>query len=106
MRRARCNGWRRSLLDELGATEHDARLRTAEQLVAAEADEIRSLFERGAGCRLVAEIDQRPGAEVVEQRQLMRVRYVGELAQRRTLGEPDEPEVRLMHAQQEGGLGA
>ena len=88
-------------LDQVGAAEDDTGLRAAEQLVAAEADEVGALLERGARGRLVAEVDERAGAEIVEQRQLVPARDRGELAQRRALGEPDEAEVGLVHAQEQ-----
>ena len=53
-------------LDEVGAADDDARLRAAEQLVAAEADEVGARCERRARGRLVGEVEERAGAEVVE----------------------------------------
>ena len=59
-------------VDEVGATDDDPGLRTAEQLVAAEADEVGAVGERAARGRLVADVDEDAGAEVVEQRQAAR----------------------------------
>ena len=55
-------------LDQVGAPDHDPGLRPAEQLVAAEADEVGAGGERVARRRLVGDLDERTGAEVVEQR--------------------------------------
>ena len=87
-------------LDEVGASDDDAGLRAAEQLVAAEAHEVGAVVQRHAGSRLVAEVDERAGAEVVEQRQLVTARNGGERLQPGLLGEPDDAEVRLVHAQE------
>ena len=93
------------LLDQVGAPDDDPRLRAAEQLVAAEADEVGAGGERTARGRLVRELEQRAGAEVVEQRQAVPLRHRRELGDRRLLGEADDAEVRLVHAQEERGLG-
>ena len=58
MRSARCSGWRRSRSIEVGAADDDARLRAAEQLVAAEADEVGAGRERSARGRLVGEVER------------------------------------------------
>ena len=92
-------------LDEVGAADDDPGLRAAEQLVAAEADEVGAGGERAARGRLVADVDERAGAEVVEQRQAVRACDGGELLQRRALGEADDAEVRLVHAQEQRGVG-
>ena len=57
------------LLDQVCASDDDAGLRAAEQLVAAEADEVGAVGERAARGRFVGEVEQRARAEVVEQRQ-------------------------------------
>ncbi len=56
--------------------------------------------------RLVADGDERARAEVVDERKLVRVGDGGELGQPRALGEPDDAEVRLVHAKKHGGVGA
>ena len=63
-------------LDELGASDDDAGLRAAEQLVAGEADEVGAGREARASRRLVARQStrQRAGAEVVDERQLVALR--------------------------------
>ena len=92
-------------LDEVRAPEDDPRLRAAEQLVAREADEVGAARERVARRRLVPEVEQRAGAEVVDEGEPVARGDRCELAQLRPLLEPDEPEVRLVHAQQQRGLG-
>ena len=101
MRSARWSGWRRSRSTRSARPDDDPRLRAAEQLVAAEADEIGACGERRARGRLVRQIEQRAGAEVVEQRQRARARDAGEIFERRLLGEADDAEVRLMDAEQQ-----
>ena len=67
------------LLDELGSADDDPRLRPAEELVAREADEIRSRPQALGGRRLVADRRERAGSEVVHERQARTLRDVGEL---------------------------
>ena len=57
------------LLDEIGAPDHDPRLRPAEQLVAREAHEVGAGRQARASRRLVPDVDERAGAEVVDERQ-------------------------------------
>ena len=92
-------------LDELGATDHDARLRAAEQLVAGEADEVGARGQALARGGLALEVDEDAGAEVVHERQSVPPGDRCQLGHRRLLGEADDAEVRLVHAQQHGGLG-
>src|SRR6266545_3887456 len=92
-------------LDELGAPDDDPRLRPAEQLVAGEADEVgagRNARPRG---RLVPQVDERSGPEVVHEWEFVALSHLRELRQGRLLREADDAEVRLMDAQEEGGLG-
>ena len=85
-------------LDEIGPPDDDPRLRAAEQLVAGERDEIRSGRE-ACTCRgLVADVHERTGAEIVDERQLVTTRDVRELLQRRLLREADDAEVGLVNA--------
>ena len=56
-------------LDEVGPADDDPRLRAAEQLVAAEADEVGARRERLLRGRLVAEVEERARAEIVDERQ-------------------------------------
>ena len=56
-------------LDEVGAAGDDPGLRPAEQLVAGEADEVGARRERGGRRRLALDVDERAGAEVVDERQ-------------------------------------
>ena len=92
------------LLDEVGATRDDSRLRPAEQLVAAEADEVGACRERLARRRLVGERAEHARAEIVDERQRMPARDGRELLDARLLGEADDAEVRLVHAEQNRGL--
>src|SRR5918995_4094973 len=92
------------LLDQVGAPGDDPGLRSAKQLVAGEADEIGAGRERGCGRRLAFDVDERAGAEVVEERQPVPLRDRRQLLQARLLREADDPEVRLVNAEQEGGL--
>ena len=55
--------------------------------------------------RLVTEIQQRARAEIVEQRQVVPPCDLGQLGQRRLLREAHDAEVRLVHAQEQRGLG-
>ena len=68
-RSARWSGWRRRRSTSVGAPDDDPGLRAAEELVAREADEVGSRGEARGGGRLVAEVEQRAGAEVVDERQ-------------------------------------
>ncbi len=93
-------------LDELAAADHDPRLRPTEQLVAGEADEIRTGGEARRGRRLVADVGQRAGAEVVDEPDAGPRGDRRELLGAGALGEPDDPEVRLVHTQKERRVGA
>ena len=93
-------------LDEVGAADDDPGLRAAEQLVAGEADEIgarrpgspsRTARPRGAPAR--PSRGRRRAAAVAP-------RDRRELGDRRLLGEADDAEVRLVHAQEHGRLRA
>ena len=93
------------LLDELGTAGDDACLRPPEQLVAGEADEIRSGVQALARRRLVAELQaaarkKRTRAEVVDQRQVVGVGDPHKVGELRLLGEADHAEVRLVDTEQ------
>ena len=97
-------------LDELGISDHDPRLRPAEELVPGEADEVGTGLEALANRRLLAQQStvrrgQRAGAEVVDQRQVVPLRDLRQLGDGRKLREADEPEVRLVHPQEQRRLG-
>ena len=93
-------------LDEVGAPDDDAGLRAAEQLVAGEADEVRAGGERLARGRLARRSSRRAlrsrGRRAAAARAAARPRRARRAA---ALGEADDPEVRLVHAQQERRLG-
>ena len=93
-------------LDQLGAAREDPRLRAAEQLVAREAHDVGAGGEARRGRRLVADRRERARAEIVDERQPGPCRNRGELGESGLLGEPDDPEVGLVHAQDHGRLGA
>ena len=92
-------------LDRRLATGEDARLRSSEQLVARERHEI------GSGCqhllrrRLVRCVEQRPGAEVGEQRHTVLVAQPAQLGEARRLREPDHAVVRGVHPEDRRRLG-
>ena len=92
-------------LDQVRSADEDPRLRATEQLVAGEADEIGTLREARGGRRLVTDCKQRPRAEVVHERDPGSSGESSELTERRLLREPDHPEVRLVHAEDESGFG-
>src|SRR6266849_6502034 len=92
------------LLDEIGASDHDPRLRTSEQLVPGETNKVCAPCQARTCGRLVTDVDQRARAEIVDERQVVTVRDVRQFAPRRLRSEADEAEVGLMNAQQDGGL--
>ena len=67
-------------LHELRLADDDPRLRPAQQLVAGEADEAGAGGEALARLRLVAERHERAGAEVVDEREVVRGRDLRQLA--------------------------
>ena len=98
-------------LDELGAADDDPRLRSAEQLVAGEADEVGPGLQALARGRLVAEQqaaahEERARAEVVDERQAVRTGDPNEVGEPRLLGEADQAEVGLVDAEQQRRLRA
>ena len=93
-------------LDQLGAAREDACLRAAEQLVAREAHDVGSRGKARRGGRLVTDRREGARAEIVDERQPGACRDRGELRESGLLGEADDPEVGLVHAQDHGRLGA
>src|SRR3954454_11296122 len=91
-------------LDQVSATGKDPRLRATEELVSREADDVGTCSEARRRRRLVADRRQRARAEVVDQRKAGTSRDLREVGERGLLGEADHPEVRLMHAEEDGGL--
>ena len=85
-------------LHELRPADDDSRLRTPEQLVAREADEVGSGGERLPCGRLARQLDEHARAEIVHERKPVRVRDARELADARELGEADHAKVGLVHA--------
>ena len=90
--------------DRIGAAGQDAGLRTAEQLVAREADEIAAVAQGVARERLAGQLgglEQRARADVVDQRERRLVRDPGQLAHLDAAREADHAVVGRMHAQQQ-----
>ena len=95
------------LLDELGAADDDPGLRPAEELVAGEADEVGAGGERLARRRLARRARRAtPEPRSSSERQAVPSRDGRELVEPRQLGEADDAEVRLVHAQEERRLRA
>ena len=91
------------------APDDDARLRTAEQLVAAERDEIRTGFHRFrdgllAGQAVARRIEEGPAAEIVDERDPSLLRDGRERAVFRPRDETDHLEVARVHAKDGAGL--
>ena len=83
-RSARFIGFLRMRCDQVLAPDDQPGLRAAEQLVAAEGDDVGAVRERFARRRLVRqavvlEIDQHAAAEIDDERQLVLVRELREL---------------------------
>src|SRR5436305_14650621 len=93
-------------LDEICPARDDAGLRPADELVPREADEVGACRQRLACRRLAGNLPESPGAEVVDERQLVPVRDRGQLGELRQLGEADDAEVRLVNAQEKRRLRA
>ena len=93
-------------LHELRLAYDDPCLRPAEQLVAGEADEAGAGGQALARLRLVAERHERARAEVVDEHEVVRGGDLSQLGEGRAVGEAHDAEVRLVHAQQDGGLRA
>jgi hypothetical protein len=91
-------------LDELCTTRDDPGLRAAQQLVPRETDEVGAGGEARARGRLVVELLQYAGAEVVDEREPVPMRDARELRDRRLGREADDTEVRLVDAQDNGRL--
>ncbi len=85
-------------LDQVRPAHDDACLRAPEKLVAGEADEVGARCETCTRGRLVPDLDERARAKIVDERQSMAARQLGEVFEARLLGEPDDAEVRLVDA--------
>jgi hypothetical protein len=84
-RRRRVSGWALQASDHLGAPDQDAGLRSAEQLVAAEADQVRAaatlvLHDRLGRQAVPRRVEERAAAQVVDQEQPARARGGGQSA--------------------------
>ena len=87
--------------DQLRPAADDPGLRPTEQLVAGEGDEVGAAGDALRHERLVRERSQAARAEIVEQRQPVAPRERDQLLQLRPLREPDRPEVRLVHPEEQ-----
>src|SRR2546425_13033844 len=85
-------------LDELGTPDDDPGLRTAEQLVAGEADEVGARSQACACCRLVTDVHERAGAEIVDEWQVVTASDFCQFPQRGLRSKADNTESRLVHA--------
>ena len=90
---------------EVGTADDDSGLRAAEELVAGEADEIGAGVEALPRSRLVADVHQGAGAEIVDEWQIVQLCDSRELLQAGQFRESDNPEVGLVDPQDERRLG-
>ena len=79
-------------LDQVAAPDDDAGLRPAEELVAGKAHEIRAGAQALRWSRLVADRRERSGAQVVDERELVRTRDLREVA----MGSSEKPTTRKL----------
>src|SRR5262245_60437651 len=93
------------LLDEVGTADHAAGLRTAEELVTREADEVGTGAQALRGRRLVSHATERARAEVVHYGEVVLACELGKLGKPWSLREADDPEVGLVHPKEHSGLG-
>ena len=95
------------LLHQRSATGDDARLRPAEQLIAAEGDEVDTRFEALVDQGLVhpvgLQVDHAAAAEILVQRQTVLVCEGRQLLQCRSAGEAFDAKVAGMDAQDQAG---
>src|SRR3954467_15191185 len=91
-------------LDEVSPAEEDPRLRSTEELVAADQDEVASFPERARRRHLLGEPRGKPQSaapEIVQERDSPLASEPGKLGDLRLLGEADQREIRAVHAQDE-----
>ena len=98
-------------VDETRPAEHDARLRSPEQLVAREAHEVgaQTQARRSVGFRrqtLRREIDERAAAEILDQRHAVRAAELRQLGQRHLGDEAAQLEVAAVDLEQQRGARA
>ncbi len=95
-------------MDQLVVAGDDARLRAAQQLVAAERDEIHASFEALLGARLVhaewPQVRHAAAAEVFVEGDVVLSGQGGQLVQRGLLGETGDAEVGMVDGEDEGGV--
>ena len=104
-----CERVRAQRRHEVCASGGQPRLRSAEQLVTGEEDQVRARCEALLGHRLVPDaelrrVQQRARAEVVQEGHPMRRAHRCDVGQRRFVGEAGHAEVGAVHHQQRGGL--
>ena len=95
--------------NRLLASDDDAALVGANQLVGAEQNHVRARLDGFADGRFVRQpellqVQQRARAEIVYHQQALAVRQFGQLGERHFAGEPDDAVVARMHAHERGGL--
>ena len=101
----------RDALDQMPAADDEAGLRTAQELVAGEGDDIDARFDRLARRGLMRqapglEIDQRAAAEILDQRQALLAGERHQLGRRHRLGEARDGVIRGMDLHDRRGVGA
>ena len=87
-------------LDQVGAADRDPRLWPAQELVAGERHDVCAVLERGRDGRLVPGLDERAGAEVLDERQAVALGELRQVGRAGLLREPDHAEVRLVDPQE------
>ena len=108
-RKARASGFLRICSIQSSLADDDAALRAADELVAAEADDIGAGRDALLDQRLVLEavlreVDQRAAAEVVDHRDAVLAAELGQLLDARLLGEADDAVVAVVDAQDGAGV--
>ena len=90
-------------LDQVCAAEDDPGLRPSEELVPGEGDDVSAGREALGHGGLVADVRQDARAEVVDEDDAAILGEPDEVFELRALREAHDPEIRLVHAKQDGG---
>ena len=88
-------------LDQVRAANGDPCLRTSEEFVARECDEMRTCFDALLHGWLISQTGECSGAEIVHENELGALGEADKLSRRRLLGKADDSEIGLMHAEQD-----
>ena len=96
-------------VDQLAPADDDAGLRAAQQLVAAEGDEVGAAADAFGDDRLLRQavgrqVDERAAAEILHDRDAARAADRDERFQRHVAGEADDAVVRGVHLEQQRRL--